>query len=340
MSTVAVLATLLATVSVAHAEGSLNIYNWGNYTNPELIKKFEDKYKVKVTVTDYDSNDTALAKARQGGTGFDIAVPSQSYLPIWISEGLLLETDPGKMENAKNLSKEWADPDFDKGRKYSVPWQWGTIGIAVNTDVYKGDINSWSLVFDTPDELKGKINVVPEMSDIIYAAIRYNGGEWCTTDKAVLKKARDTLVNAKKNWISMEYATVEKMLAGDFAATVDWNGSALRQRLQKPSIHYGYPKEGFTYWSDNVVVLKEAKNVENAKLFQNFIMEPENAALISAFARYSNGVAGSDQFMPAEMKGAPELNVPEDLKKHTEFMRLCEPAVQELYTKIWTELQM
>ena len=121
MSTVAVLATLLATVSVAHAEGSLNIYNWGNYTNPELIKKFEDKYKVKVTVTDYDSNDTALAKARQGGTGFDIAVPSQSYLPIWISEGLLLETDPGKMENAKNLSKN--GPIRTSTRAANIPFR-------------------------------------------------------------------------------------------------------------------------------------------------------------------------------------------------------------------------
>jgi spermidine/putrescine transport system substrate-binding protein len=330
---------LLASVSFAHADGELHIYNWGNYTNPELIKKFEQKYNVKVTITDYDSNDTALAKVRQGGSGFDIAMPSQSHLPIWIAEGLIQETNPGQMENGKNLMPEWANPDFDPGRKYSVPWQWGTVGVSVNTDIYKGDINTWGIIFETPDELKGKVNVVPEMNDVIYAAIKYVGGDWCTNDKAVLKKARDLLVAAKPNWISMDYASLDKMVAGDISATSDWNGSALRQRLQKASIHYGYPKEGFTYWSDNVVVLKEAKNVENAKLFQNFIMDPENAAMISAFARYANGIAGSDAFMPADMKGAPELNVPEDMKSKAEFMRLCEPATQEIYSKIWTELQ-
>jgi spermidine/putrescine transport system substrate-binding protein len=332
-------AMLLASVSLAHADGELNIYNWGNYTSPDLIKKFEAAYKVKVTVTDYDSNDTALAKIRQGGHGFDIAVPSQSYLPIWISEGLLLETNPGQMENAKNIAPEWANPDFDPGRKYSVPWQWGTIGIVVNTDVYKGDAGTWATVFDPPAELKGKINVVPEMSDIIYAAIKYNGGTICTGDKAILKKARDTLVNAKPNWVAMEYGTIQKMVSGDFSAAVDWNGSALRQRLQRPSIKYFYPKEGFTYWSDNVVVLKDAKNVENAKLFQNFIMDPENAAMISSFARYANGIAGSEKFMPDDMKGANELVVPEDMKPKAEFMKLCDPATQEIYTKIWTELQ-
>ena len=93
----------------ALADGELNIFNWGNYTNPELIKKFEDAYKVKVTVTDYDFNDTALAKVRAGGHGFDIVVPSASFVPIWIKEGLLLETRPDQMENFKNMDPNWVE---------------------------------------------------------------------------------------------------------------------------------------------------------------------------------------------------------------------------------------
>ncbi|CAN7224066.1 ABC transporter substrate-binding protein [Aminobacter sp. LjRoot7] len=330
---------LLASTSLASAEGALNIYNWGNYISPDMIKKFEEKFSVKVTVTDYDSNDTALAKVRQGGHGFDVAMPSQTYVPIWISEGLVLETNPGGMENFKNVAPEWANPAFDPGRKYTVPWAWGTVGVVVNTDVYKGDINTWKIVFDTPDELKGKVNVVPEMNDVMHAAIKYVGGEQCTGDKEVLKKVRDVLVAAKPNWIAMEYNTIEKMGAGDFKATSDWNGSALRQRLKNPAIHYGYPVEGFQYWSDNVVVLKEAKNVENAKLFQNFMMDPENAAMNSAFHRYANGIAGSEKFMPADMTSAPEVVVPEEFKKNGEILQTCAPEVTALYTKIWTELQ-
>jgi spermidine/putrescine transport system substrate-binding protein len=330
---------LLATTSLAFAEGELNIYNWGNYTSPDVIKKFEEKYKIKVTITDYDSNDTALAKVRQGGTGYDIAVPSQTFVPVWIKEGLVLETDPGKMENFKNVAPEWANPDFDPGRKYSVPWAWGTVGIDLNTDAYKGDINTWGVVFNPPDELKGKVNIVPEMNDVMFAATKYVGGAQCTDDKAILKKVRDLLVAAKPNWISMEYNTIDKMVAGDFKASTDWNGSVLRQRLQNPAIHYGYPKEGYGLWSDNVVVLKEAKNVENAKLFQNFIMDPEVAAGLSAFHRYANGIAGSDKYMPADMKDAPEVIIPEAVKPYGELQVLCSPEVQEIYSKIWTELQ-
>jgi spermidine/putrescine transport system substrate-binding protein len=332
------LALLLSTASMAHAEGVLNIYNWGNYTSPELIAKFEQTYDVKVTLTEYDSNDTALAKIRAGGHGFDIAVPSQNFVPIWIGEGLAMETNPGQMENGHNMAPEWADPPFDPGRKYTAPWQWGTVGVVVNTSVYKGDIDTWGIVFDTPDELKGKVNVVPEMNDVIYAAIRYVGGEACTGDMAVLTKVRDLLVAAKPNWISMEYYVIDNMVSGNFAASTDWNGSALKQRLQDPNIRYGYAREGFQYWSDNVLVLSDAQNVENAKLFQNFIMDPENAAMISAFARYANGIAGSEAFMPADMKDAPELFPTPEQAAFAEQSYTCPPEVNEIYAKIWSEL--
>ena len=94
---------MIATAGAAHADGELNIFNWGNYTSPEMIKKFEEKYDVKVSITDYDSNDTALAKVRTGGHGFDVVVPSANYVPIWISEELALETNPNQMENFKNI---------------------------------------------------------------------------------------------------------------------------------------------------------------------------------------------------------------------------------------------
>jgi spermidine/putrescine transport system substrate-binding protein len=177
------------------------------------------------------------------------------------------------------------------------------------------------------------------MNDVLFAATKYVGAKQCASDKETLKKVRDLLVAAKPNWIAMEYNTIEKMGAGDFKATSDWNGSALRQRLANPAIHFNYPKEGYGLWSDNVVVLKEAKNVENAKLFQNFIMDPENAAGLSAFHRYANGIAGSDKFMPADMKDAPEVVIPEAAKAQGELQTLCSPEVQEIYTKIWTELQ-
>lgn len=332
-------AMLLAGTTLAAAEGQLQLYNWGNYTSPELLTKFEKETGIKVTVTDYDSNDTALAKIEAGGHGFDLVVPSANYVPIWVEKGLVVEFDQSKLPNFGNIAPEWKDVAWDPGRKFSIPWQWGSTGIAVNTKVYGGDINTSSVFLDVPDELKGKINVVPEMNDVVNMAIWYVGGEVCTEDTEVLKKARDALLAAKPDWLSMDYGATERMSNNDWAASVNWNGSTMRVRLANPDVAYGYPKEGYPLFMDSVMLLKDAQNVEEAYKFLDYIMVPENAAMLSAFARYANGIAGSEPFMPEDMKTAPEVVIPEEFKASGHFLPTCPPKAQEYMTAIWTELQ-
>ncbi len=329
-------AGLALSASTVLADGELHIYNWGDYTNPDLITKFEKTYNVKVTLDNYDSNDAMLAKVKAGGSGYDIVVPSSFIIPQMIKEGLLAKTEPNKMDNFKNMRPEFVGVYWDEGRQYTVPWQWGTTSVAVNTDVYKGDVNTWAILFNAPAELKGKINVEPEMTDVLNAASYYLGIPICSGSKADLKKLNDLLVNAKKDWRMMDYDTIGKMTSKDAAATLTWNGAALRIRGQLPAVKYGYPKEGFQSWMDNVAVLTTAKNMDNAKLFQNFIMDPQNAALISAFAHYDNGIKGTEPYLPKEMAGAPELTLPAGTT--ADFVKACPHDVAVMQAKIWNNL--
>lgn len=331
-------AILAASAVSASAEGVLNIYNFGLYTPPDLIEKFETAYDIKVTLTEYDSNETALAKIEAGGHGFDIVMPGAAVVPIYVEKGLLLKSDPNQMENFKNVAPEWASVDWDADRAYTVPWVWGTTGVMVNKDVYAGDINTSAIWLDPPEELKGKINVVPQMTDVIDLAVMYVGGTPCSADRDILKAARDKLVAAKPSWASIDYASFEKFINEDLQASVFWSGASMRIRGDNAGFTYGYPKEGFLKWQDNVAILADARNVDNARLFLNFIMDPENAAMISNYTGYPNSIAGSEAYLSADLLAAPEMTIPAEFEAMAHFQETCPPEVQALYSRIWSDL--
>ena len=331
-------ASLMALAGSAFADGELHIYNWGDYTNPKLIEKFEKQFNVKTTLDSYDSNETMLSKVRAGNSGYDIVVPSDYTVKIMIDGGLLEKTEPNTMENFKNIRPEFVKVYWDDGRHYSVPWQFGMTNFVVDTAKYKGDIDTLSILFNPPAELKGQINVLDDMTSLIHAAERYANVPRCSADKADLKKVDDVLQAAKPNWKTFSYDAMAKMTSGDVIATQVWNGMGFRIRQKIPTAKFAYPKEGVEGWMDNVSVLKGAKNLENAKLFQNFVMAPENAALISDFAGYDNGITNGLAAASPDMATSPELNRPATAPV-PEFVPPCSPEVVDIYNKIWTKLK-
>jgi spermidine/putrescine transport system substrate-binding protein len=328
----------LALSGAARAEGELFIYNWFDYTPPELIEKFEQEHDVRVTLDTYDSNETLLAKLVGGGTGYDIAMPGDYMVAIMIREGLLEKVQPNQMDNFKNLDPRWVDVYWDPGREYSIPWQWGTTAFMVNREVYDGDIDTLAIIFDPPETLQGEINMLRDVNDVLNMGLRYLGHPRCNDNEEQLRELNELMQDAKQYWKSFNSdGAKEVLVSGDVQAGMIWNGFGMRARLEKPSLEYAYPEEGFTGWMDNIVVLKDARNLENAKLFVDFMMEPEHAAMVSNFARYANGVLGSEKFMEPELLEAPEIVIPEGAPD-PEFVPPCEDEVIRLYDRIWTNL--
>ncbi len=328
----------LAVAGPAQAAGKLNIYNWFDYLPQELIDKFSKQHDVEVTMDTYDSNEALLARLKAGVTGYDVAVPGDFMVAILIQEGMLERTEPNKMPNFKHMNPNWVDVYWDPGREYSVPYQWGTTNFMVDGTVYDGDIDTLKVLFDPPAKLSGKINMLKDVNDVLNAGLRYLGYPRCNDNPEQLKALNDLLVNAKKHWLSFNSdGAKEVLVSGDAAVGQIWNGFGMRARMEKPTLRYAYPREGFTGWMDNIVVLKGAPNLENAKKFQNFMMDPQNAAILTNFARYTPGVLGAEPWLDKELATAYELNPPAAAPS-PEFVPPCPDKVIRLYDRIWTNL--
>lgn len=338
-TTAAALALCLA-AGPSLAEGKLAIYHWFEYIPQELLDKFAAEYDVEIVMDTYDSNEALLAALKAGEIGtYDVAVPGDYMVQIMAGEGLLDTIGEGELANKGNILPQWADPSFDPGRQHSIPYQWGSTSFAVNRDVYKGDINTTAMLFNPPAELSGKINMLDSQGEVLAMAALHLGIPQCSNDREQLKALNAMLQEAKTHWASFNSDTAKEVLvSGDAAVGQIYDGFAAKAREEGAPIEYAFPKEGYVVWMDNVVLLKDAPNRENALKFMDFLLEPENIAAVTNYARYVGGVAGVEPFLDPALATQPESNPPADAGPGV-FIAVCDQATQEIYDRIWTDLK-
>lgn len=328
-----------APTTSALAAEKLVLYNWFEYMPQELLNKFTKETGIEVVLETYDSNETMLASLKAGTLGeYDLAVPGDYMVKIMADEGLLYEFSPGDLKNFGNIEEKWLNVDFDPGRKYSIPYQWGSTSFSVDRAIYNDDIRTTDILFAPPPELSGKINVLDSQGEVLAMASLHLGIEQCSNDRAKLKELDKLLQNAKKHWASINSDIAkDALVSGDAAVGMIWNGFSAKARAEKPTIEYSYPRQGFIVWMDNIVLLKDAPNQDNALRFMDFMLKPENVAELTNFAQYAAGIKGVGPYLNEELRTNPESNPPADAKGA--FIEVCDEKTQKFYDAIWQNLK-
>jgi len=338
LTTTALAASLIA--GGAQAEGQLSIYHWFEYIPQELLDKFTAETGITVTMDTYDSNEAMLASLKAGAMGsYDVAVPGDYMVSIMIAEGLLDEVGEGELKNKGNIAEGWANPSFDPGWKHSIPYQWGSTSFMVDTAAYGGNIDTTDILFNPPAELSGKINMLDSQGEVMAMASLHLGIPQCSNDRDQLKALDAMLQEAKGNWASFNSDTAKEVLvSGDVSVGQIYDGFGAKARAEKASLKYAFPTQGYVAWMDNVVLLKDAPNRASAIAFMDFLLEPENIAAVSNFARYGSGLAGVEEFLDPELATLPESNPPATAGPGV-FIEVCDEATQAVYDRIWTNVK-
>ena len=336
---VGAMAVAAATATDARAAGKLSIYHWFEYIPQELLDKFAAEHDVEVTMDTYDSNESMLASLKAGRLGsYDVSVPGDYMVEILAQEGMLDTFAPSELRNFANIDPKWVDVSFDPGRQSSIPYQWGSTSFAVNLNHYDGDIDTLALIFDPPAELRGKINVLDSQGEVLALGSIYLDIPQCTSDRDQLNRLNDLVQSAKPHWASFGSDVAKDVLvAEDVSVGMIWSGFASKAREEGAPIKYAFPKEGYIVWMDNVALLKDAPNRDNALKFMDFLLEPENAAAVTNFAQYTDGVTGASAFYDDNMRNLPEASPPP--QPVGSFVQVCDQQTQEVYDEIWTKLR-
>ncbi|WP_051328615.1 extracellular solute-binding protein [Geminicoccus roseus] len=342
-----VTATAVATCVIGGATGAaradtVNFYNWTNYFPPELLKKFEEETGTTVVLDVYDSNETLLAKLQAGAAGYDIVVPTDYMVPTMVEADLLEPFDASTLEGFSNIQEAFADPWFDPGRKYSVPYMWGTTGFSYDSARVPGGQleESWKSFFEPPEELRGQVAALNDEVELWNAAAYSLGLDVCS-ESADDAKAILEVLEKQKPMLAMYQSdgTIERMIAKEVIMHQQWNGAAHRTKEKLPTAVYVYPKEGITMWQDNFVIPKSATNKEGAKKFLAWVMKPENIAQASNYTGYNNAIEGSAEHMDEALSDDPAVVMPDEYADRLKPARECSEKTRDLRNRVFTRLK-
>jgi spermidine/putrescine-binding protein len=322
----------------------LNLYAWSEYVPQDLLDAFSQEYGVKVNYDAYASNEELLAKLQAGASGYDVIIPSDYMVTVMSKQGMLEPLDLERIPNFVNIDDQFKNPSFDPGNKYSVPWQWGTVGIAVNTERVKKPIVKWVDLWDP--EFKNNLVVLDDEREIIGLTLVVLGYDKNSTDPAQLEAAKEKLLELTPN-IKLYDSDSPKtaLLAGEVVAGVVWNGEAALAHQEDPAIDYVLPEEGCGVWYDNLAMPKDPPHKDAAEAFINWTLKPEMSILITRDFPYSNPNKAALELLAKQDPDAykaynefPATNPPADALKKCHLIVDVGEAMT-LWDKIWTEVK-
>lgn len=315
----------------------LNVYNWSDYIDEDVVREFEQEFNVKVNYDTYGSNEELLAKLMTGVSGYDIIVPSDYMIEIMIEEGLLAELNHSSIPNLKNIDPRFLNLPFDPGNRYSVPYMWGTVGIGVNTRHVTEEIDSWEALFDP--RYKGRVVMLNDMRETFGVALKLLGYSLNTTDPAELEDAKAKLLQQKPIVKAYESENIKNFLVSGEAWLVHaWPGDVLMAAEENPDIVYVLPKEGGTIWADNLAIPVKAPNKATAELFINFLLRPEISARLTEAIYYGNPNKEAWLLLSEEILEEPAVFPPDEALANSEWIQDVGEATM-LYDRLWTEIK-
>ncbi|EUJ23809.1 family 1 extracellular solute-binding protein [Listeria grandensis FSL F6-0971] len=342
---IAALLMMALTFSLNKSEGysggnTLTIYNWGDYIDPDLLKKFEKESGIKVIYQTFDSNEAMMTKIEQGGTTFDIAVPSDYAISKMREENLLIPLDKSKLPNKKYLNPRFMNLSFDEGNKYSMPYFWGTLGIIYNKKMIQDiPFTSWNDLWRP--ELKNQILLIDGAREVMGLGLNSLGYSLNSTNEAQLQEALMKLKEMTPNVKAIVGDEIKILMAGDEAGVaVTFSGEAAEMLDQNENLEYVIPKEGSNLWFDNMVIPKTAKNVDGAHKFINFMLNPANAAQNAEYVGYATPNEAAVKLLPKEIASDERFYPDLDQLKNLEVYDNLGKKMLAHYNELFLEFKM